>query len=98
MQKFVAQRGELCLLTLPGYIALAESAAYLPAAQAPWAPECEQIVGYVEGEAIYRLLPADAWTALLKEHRQRQVNAILDSLRQRGLYDGPPQTPPASPA
>jgi hypothetical protein len=96
MPTFIAQRGELCLLTLPGYIALTESPSYLPVSQAPWTPESDFIVGYFEGEAIYRLLPTDAWTALLKEHRQRQVNAILDSLRQRGLYDGPETPPPAA--
>jgi len=94
MPTFIAQRGELCLLTLPGFIALTESPAYVSVAQAAWPPENENIVGYVEGECIYRLLDAATWNTLLKEHRQRQVNAILDSLRQRGLYDGPNPSPP----
>ncbi len=94
MQKFVAQRGDLCLLTLPGFIALTESPAYLPVAQATWAPENDAIVGYIEGEALYRLVEADAWNTLLKEHRQRHLNGIFDGLRQTGLQDGPEPNPP----
>ncbi len=78
MPRFVAQRGELCLLTLPNFIALTELPAYVPVGQAAWSPESDHIVGYLEGEAVYRLVTLPAWTALLKEHRQRQVNTIAD--------------------
>lgn len=94
MPTFIAQRGELCLLTLPGFIALTESPAFMPVAQASWPPENENIVGYYEGECLYRLLDAPTWNALLKEHRRRQTNALLDSLRQRGLIGDPEADPP----
>jgi hypothetical protein len=88
MPTFIAQRGELCLLTLPGYIALMESPDFLPIAQAPWAADTDEVVGYIEGEVVYRLLDLATWGSLLKEYRQRQVDAALDRRRQRGLYAG----------
>ena len=96
MANFIAQRGEYCLLTLAGYIALTEAPGYVPAGQAAWLPDDEHIVGYAAGEPVYRLLNAADWNAVLHDHRQRQVNHILHQLRQKGLYGGPTVVDPAA--
>jgi hypothetical protein len=87
MEKFVAQRGEFCLLTVQGYAEMMESAHFLPVALAGWAPENEFVVGYIEGESIYRLVDEATWLATLKEYRQRALNNVLDNLKQRGLFE-----------
>lgn len=98
MAIFIAQCGEYCLLTLDGYIAVTEAPGYLPAGQAAWLPDDEHIVGYAAGQPVYRLLSQADWNAVLQAHRQRQVNRILDQLRQRGLYGGPAVSGPANEA
>jgi hypothetical protein len=87
MEKFVAQRGEFCLLTMQGYAEVMESPHFLPVALAGWAPENDYVVGYIEGESIYRLVDEGTWLNALKEYRQRQLNNVLDSLKQRGLFE-----------
>jgi hypothetical protein len=70
MEKFVAQRGEFCLLTMQGYAEVMESPHFLPVALAGWAPENDCVVGYIEGETIFRLVDEASWLAALKEYRQ----------------------------
>jgi hypothetical protein len=92
MLQIIAQRGDQCLLTAEGYTNLMESARFLPVALAGWAPENEYVVGYIEGETVYRLVDETAWLAMLKEYRQRMLESVLDSLKQRGLLEHGPDT------
>jgi hypothetical protein len=87
MERFIAQRGELCLLTVQGYTDIMESSHFLPVSLAGWAPENDSVVGYIEGETIYRLVDESTWLAVLKDYRQRMLNNVLDSLKQRGLFE-----------
>lgn len=87
MEKFIAQRGDLCLLTAQGYTDVMESPHFLPVGLAGWSPENDSVVGYIEGETIYRLVSEATWLAVLKDYRQRMLNNVLDSLKQRGLFE-----------
>lgn len=87
MDKLIAQRGDYCLLTAQGYAEVLESPHYLPASLAGWAPENDRVVGYIEGDTVYRLVDEPAWLDLLTVYRQRKLNSVLDDLRQRGLYE-----------
>jgi hypothetical protein len=87
MDKIIAQRGDFCLLTAQGYTQIMESPRFLPVGLAGWAPENEAVVGYIEGETIYRLVDENTWLAMLREYRQRMLDNVLDNLKQRGLLD-----------
>ena len=87
MDKIIAQRGERCLLTAQGYTEIMESAHFLPVGLAGWAPESDAVVGYIEGETIYRLVNEAVWLAMLKDYRQRMLDNVLNSLKERGLLD-----------
>jgi hypothetical protein len=93
MEKFVAQRGEFCLLTMQGYAEVMESPHFLPVALAGWAPENDNVVGYIEGETIFRLVDEATWLAALKAYRQRALNNVLNGLKQRGLFEDRQDTP-----
>ena len=97
MDRFVAQRGDCCLLTMQGYAELMESPHFLPVALAGWAAENDCVVGYFEGETLYRLVDEATWLAVLKDYRERTLNDVFDDLKHRGLYrDRPdPTVPPA---
>lgn len=86
MDKFIAQRGDYCLLTADGYIELMESPRFLPVGLAAWAPENDSVVGYIEGETVYRLVDERSWLKVLKSCRQRALDVVLTDLRRRGLY------------
>jgi hypothetical protein len=87
MDKFIAQRGDYCLLTTTAYAEVMESAHFLPAALAGWAPENDHVVGYIDGDTIYRLVDEQTWLAVLKDYRQRMLNTVMNDLKRRGLYD-----------
>jgi hypothetical protein len=87
MDKIIAQRGEFCLLTAQGYTEVMESPHYLPATLAGWAPENSNVVGYIEGETVYRLVDEPTWLDMLTAYRQRMLNNVMDDLRQRGLFE-----------
>ena len=87
MDKIIAQRGEYCLLTAQGYAEVMESPHYLPATLAGWAPESDHVVGYIEGETVYRLVDEPTWLDMLTDYRQRMLNNVMDDLRQRGLFE-----------
>ncbi len=90
MVKFIAQRGEMCLLTAEAYCAVMESPHFLPVSLAGWAPENDNVVGYIEGETLYRLVNEKLWETMLKDYRQRMLGKVFDDLKRRGIYD--PQT------
>jgi hypothetical protein len=90
MDQFVAQRGELCLLTAQGYLEMMESPRFLPVGLAGWAPESDSVVGYIEGETVYRLVDECAWLTMLRDYRQRMFNNVMDGLKQRGLFEDHP--------
>lgn len=93
MDKIIAQRGDFCLLTAQGYAEVMESPHYLPASLAGWAPESSNVVGYIEGETVYRLVDEHTWLDMLTDYRQRMLNNVMDDLRQRGLFeDDEPRT------
>ena len=93
MDKIIAQRGDFCLLTAKGYAEVMESPHYLPASLAGWAPESSNVVGYIEGETVYRLVDEHTWLDMLTDYRQRMLNTVMDDLRQRGLFeDDEPRT------
>ena len=87
MDKIIAQRGDFCLLTAKGYAEVMESPHYLPASLAGWAPESSNVVGYIEGETVYRLVDENTWLDMLTAYRQRMLNNVMDDLRQRGLFE-----------
>jgi hypothetical protein len=87
MEKFVAQRGDLCLLTASGYAEVMESAHFLPVSLAGWAAENDNVVGYIEGETVYRLVDQKSWLSMLKDYRQRMLDKVMNDLRHRGLYE-----------
>jgi hypothetical protein len=90
MDQFIAQRGELCLLTAQGYLEMMESPRFLPVGLAGWAPESDNVVGYIEGETVYRLVDEGAWLVMLRDYRQRMLDSVMKGLRQRGLYEDHP--------
>jgi hypothetical protein len=90
MPIFVAQRGDFCLLTAEGYLEAMESRHFLPVSLAGWAPENESVVGYLEGETIYRLVDESTWLDMMRAYRQRMLGNVLGDLKKRGLYDGDP--------
>jgi hypothetical protein len=93
MDPFIAQRGDYCLLTADGYVQLMESPRFLPVGLAAWAPENDSVVGYIEGETVYRLVDERQWLKVLKDCRQRALDVVLADLRRRGLYlPGPEAT------
>jgi hypothetical protein len=87
MDKIIAQRGDYCLLTTQGYAEVMESAHYLPASLAGWAPESDHVVGYIEGDTVYRLVDEPVWLDMLTAYRQRMLNNVMDDLRERGLFE-----------
>ncbi len=87
MDEIIAQRGDYCLLTATAYAEVMESAHFLPVALAGWAPENDHVVGYIDGETIYRLVDEQTWLDVLKDYRQRMLNSVMDDLKRRGLYD-----------
>ena len=87
MDRIIAQRGDNCLLTPQGYAEVMESPHYLPASLAGWPPENDHVVGYIEGDTVYRLVDEPTWLAVLSQYRQRMLNNVLDDLRRRGLYE-----------
>jgi hypothetical protein len=87
MDKIIAQRGDYCLLTTQGYAEVMESPHYLPASLAGWAPESDHVVGYIEGDTVYRLVAEPVWLDMLTAYRQRMLNNVMDDLRERGLFE-----------